>query len=460
MTEKHHRPHVLIAGAGPAAVEALLALHHLAGHRLSIELLAPEHALVNRPASVAAPFGLSAPAPLNLGTLARRYEAHLRPGVLERVDVRRQVAVTAGEVNLPYDHLVVAVGAIPRRAVPGALTFAGPRDVPALEALLDRVEQRAVRGIAFILPAGARWPLPVYELAAMAATHLRARGAREAELTIVTPEPAPLWLFGSAAAPTVRNMLAARGIALRTSTLAVALTGGLLEIADHQPLAVDAAVALPTFDGPAVAGLPDDGRGFLPVDVHGRVVGAPGVYAAGDATTFPVKQGGLATQQADAVAETIAAEIGAIRDATPFRPVLRGLLLTGGAPLYLRAELSGERGPTISRTLHGEVSGRALWWPPGKVAGRYLAPYLADARPVDLGAEPLRDRTPGAGGGPPDRQEAVELALLLAEEDARAKDYVQAVHALDAAAALTGGVLPGAWAVKRSRWQRELVASR
>ena len=35
------------------------------------------------------------------------------------------------------------------------------------------------------------------------------------------------------------------------------------------------------------------------------------VYAAGDATTFPLKQGGLATQQADAAAETIAAELGA-----------------------------------------------------------------------------------------------------------------------------------------------------
>ena len=36
-----------------------------------------------------------------------------------------------------------------------------------------------------------------------------------------------------------------------------------------------------------------------------------GVYAAGDGTAFPIKQGGLATQQADAVAETIAAAAGA-----------------------------------------------------------------------------------------------------------------------------------------------------
>lgn len=136
--------------------------------------------------------------------------------------------------------------------------------------------------------------------------------------------------------------------------------------------------------------------------------------------------------------------------------MLRGLLLTGGAPLYLRAELTGDEEP-MARTLRGEVSGRALWWPPGKVAGRYLAPYLSTARPVDLGAEPLRDRTPGAASTTSDRDEAFRLALLLAEEDAKVGDYRQALHALDAAAALAGGVLPEEWTESRSRWQRELA---
>ena len=136
--------------------------------------------------------------------------------------------------------------------------------------------------------------------------------------------------------------------------------------------------------------------------------------------------------------------------------MLRGLLLTGGAPLYLRAELSGGTKPT-ARTLQGQVSGRALWWPPGKVAGRYLAPYLATARPVDLGSEQLRDRAPAAGASPAaDRDEAYRLALLLAEEDAKVGDYHQALHALDAAAALAGGVLPDEWVASRERWQREL----
>ena len=186
------------------------------------------------------------------------------------------------------------------------------------------------------------------------------------------------------------------------------------------------------------------------------MAGARGVYAAGDATTFPIKQGGLATQQADAAAEAVAADLGLRTTAEPFRPVLRGLLLTGGAPLYLRAELAGTR-RGVSRVIDamgGEASTRALWWPPGKVAGRYLAPYLATARPVALGSEPLVDRipaaAPGAGGG--DATDALELTLLLADEDARAGDYAQALHALDGAAALAGGVLPAAAAAKREAW--------
>ena len=222
----------------------------------------------------------------------------------------------------------------------------------------------------------------------------------------------------------------------------------------------DATVMLPPLQGPSIEGLPTDDHGFIPVDGHGRIPGTPDVYAAGDATSFPIKQGGLATQQADAVAAALAAELGALPDAPPFRPVLRGLLLTGGAPLYLRAELGGKqavgRSQTVSGALRGEVSTRALWWPPGKVAGRYLAPYLATARPVAPGREPLVDRAATASPTPaPDADDALQLALLLADEDARAGDFTQALHALDAAAALGGGVLPAEAARKRDAWRAE-----
>ena len=100
----------------------------------------------------------------------------------------------------------------------------------------------------------------------------------------------------------------------------------------------------------------------------GRVVveGLEAVYAAGDATNFRVKQGGLAAQQADAVAEHLAARHGAPVEPAPFRHVLRGMLFTGGPAAYLRADGEGE----------GAAAAQALWWPPTKIAGRHLAPYL------------------------------------------------------------------------------------
>ena len=48
--------------------------------------------------------------------------------------------------------------------------------------------------------------------------------------------------------------------------------------------------------------------------------------------------------------------------------MLRGLLLTGMSPRFLRAEGS----PAVS-----EVDTEPLWWPPAKIVGRYLAPFLA-----------------------------------------------------------------------------------
>jgi sulfide:quinone oxidoreductase len=296
----------------------------------------------------------------------------------------------------------------------------------------------------------------------MAAVELRSRAA-DVELTLVTPERAPLWIFGEPASTALSRMLRERDVKLVRGRPAGIVPGHLvLERGELVP--ADRTVVLPAIQGPWIQGVAHDDHGFIPVDGHGRVAGAPGILAAGDATTFPIKQGGLATQQADVAATTVAADLGAVDTPSPFRPVLRGLLLTGGAPLYLRAQLTAagqpERTSHARRSLRGEVSTRALWWPPGKVAGRYLAPYLATARPPLLGREPLRDRI----AGPPsataaDFDDAFELALLIADEDAAVGDLSQALHALDAAAALTGGVLPPEAAMKRDAWRAALTPS-
>jgi sulfide:quinone oxidoreductase len=126
--------------------------------------------------------------------------------------------------------------------------------------------------------------------------------------------------------------------------------------------------------GPGIAGLPADERGFIPIDDHARVGGVDDVYAAGDGTTFPIKQGGLGTQQADAAAEHIAARFGAPVEPQPFHPILRGQLLTGEESLHLQQDVAGGAG-------EGAASADYLWWPPHKVSGRYLAPWLEGDAP-------------------------------------------------------------------------------
>ena len=261
----------MIAGGGVAAIEALLALRHLVGEHVSVTLVAPERSFVHRPSSVAGPFGLGGPAPVDLAALARDQGAELVQETLEAVDPERRIVVLGNGAELAYGVLVVAVGAVPKPAVPGAVTFSGPGQTAEVAAMLDHVEQREARRLVFAVPADATWSLPVYELAMMTAADLRARGVVSVTLGIVTPEPEPLQLFGEAAGAAMREMLDARGISLWTRTRPLELRDGLLQVEPGPPLRADAVISLPRLEGPAITGLPSDSRGFIPVDAHGRV---------------------------------------------------------------------------------------------------------------------------------------------------------------------------------------------
>jgi sulfide:quinone oxidoreductase len=252
------------------------------------------------------------------------------------------------------------------------VTFGGPQSGAAMRALLDELEAGSARRLAFVVPTVVGWALPLYELALLTARHAEQKRL-ERQLVLVTPEPRPLALFGDRASAMVAEMLAAAGVEFVGESQVEPLEGGVRLLPGGRMVAADRLVALPLLRGPELDGVPSEPEfGFIPVDAHGRVDGLDGVYAAGDATNFPVKQGGLAAQQADAVAEHVAARYGARLDPAPFRPVLRGMLFAGGPDRYLRA---GDEA----------VAAQPLWWPPTKIAGRYLAPYLYEREPA---AEP------------------------------------------------------------------------
>jgi sulfide:quinone oxidoreductase len=109
---RHPRPRVVIAGGGVAAIEALLALRHIVGEQVSVTLVAPERSFVHRPSSVAGPFGLGGPAPVDLAALARDHGAELVQGTLDAVDPEHHTVVLGNGVELAYSVLVLAVGAV------------------------------------------------------------------------------------------------------------------------------------------------------------------------------------------------------------------------------------------------------------------------------------------------------------------------------------------------------------
>ena len=377
--------HVLIAGGGIAAAEAVIALRSLAGDRVAITLLSPAEELEYRPLSVVEPFGGEGSRRLPLAELARDFGLRLEHGTLDWVAPSPHRAYTTEGRELPYDVLIVATGARPIADFPGALTFRGSRDVAAMRGLVEAVQTGAARRVAFVVPARSAWTLPLYELALLVAARAADAGVEGVELTVVTPEATPLALFGEDASAEVAALLASAGIGCECGAVAEVPDGGTVTAGDRV-IACDRVVALPTLAGPAVRGLPADDRGFLRVNPFGHVLGVKDVFAAGDATNFPIKQGGVACQQADVVAQVIARRAGAAVTPTGYRPTLRGKLLTGARPRWFVTDPGDRRG----RGAASAVADHVLWWPPGKVAGEYLAPYLDEPQP--LGDAPVKAR--------------------------------------------------------------------
>ena len=377
----HQTARVVIAGAGVAGLETLLALRALAGDRIDITVVAPGLKFLNRSMSVTAPFEGPRGRGIRLENMLAEFDARWVRAALDRVDHEQRVAITRDGEQLPYDVLVLALGAHPKqwasqsliyRDGSHSLSYYGGGDSPDFRLLLQRLYEGRIGKVAFVKPAGPSWPLPLYDLALMTAADCAAHGRSDVELNLITPEERPLGVFGHRASAAIQRLLEESGIRLHAASYAEPGRPGWLDIAPGgRRLKVDRVITEPRLAGPGLRGLPCDHDGFIPTDAHGRVPERDGVFAAGDATSFPIKQGGLAAQQADAVAEAIAAAIGIEIDPKPFRPVLRGVLLTGRLPRYLRSDIAGGAGDDSI------LSEDALWWPPNKLAGRYLAPYLS-----------------------------------------------------------------------------------
>ena len=299
---------VLIAGGGVAGLETMLALHALAPDRVEVTLVSDREDYAYEPLSVGAPFGVSEVRHYALDELAARHGARFTRAVVTEVDPGGRLVRTDSAGDLPYDDLLVALErAGPRRCLALSPSMASAT-LPA-STISWRRSRRA--GSA----ESRSWRRRTASCGRSRSTSWRSMTAGfaaergvAAEISLVTPAPAPLGLFGAPARERMAQLLAERGIQVHAGFQPrVVQPGRLLLEPDGPSLEVDRVVAVPRLVGPDVPGLPGDADGFIPTEPDGRVTGTDGLYAAGDCIAFPVKQGGLAAQEADAAAESIAA---------------------------------------------------------------------------------------------------------------------------------------------------------
>ncbi len=371
---------VLIVGGGVAALETALALHELAPTLLATTVLAPNSEFVYRPMTVREPFSYSAAARYPLELILADTDAALIADELAWVDRERRLVHTTGREQIEYDALVLALGARMRPRYKHALTIDDRRMDETLHGLIQDVETGWLDSVAFVSPGRMAWPLPLYELALMTAGRASDMGI-DLQTTIITPEDRPLAIFGQTASEGVAKLLADANITSINSAYAEIPRDG--EIVVHPGdvrLHAKRVVALPELFGPSVRGLPLGNHGFLRVDRFGRVPDAGHVFAAGDATDFPIKQGGLGAQQADVVAESVAALAGAEIEPQGFKPVIHGVLLTAGKRRYLSCKITGGQGFS---SYFGEEPSDG---PQAKIAAKHLAPHLQEIDRLQLAA--------------------------------------------------------------------------
>jgi sulfide:quinone oxidoreductase len=373
MSTDPQRFEVVIAGGGVGALEGALALRDLAGDLVDLTLVAPDDEMVYRPMTVREPFSFALAERYPLPPIARDLDLRLVRDSVSSVDAEARVLRTEAGSELGYDALLLAIGAHIEPRYEHAITIDDHNLDELLHGLIQDIEGGYVRNLAFVVPARMAWPLPVYELALMSAA--RAYDANvELPVTVLTPEDEPLAIFGQGASHGVSELLAKAGVDVITSAYCeIPEPGRIVVTPGDRVLEADRIVALPELAGPGLPGLPSDPHGFLPVDNHNQVRDSERVFAAGDVTDFAIKQGGIAAQQADTAAQAIARLAGASVRPQPFHPVVYGMLLTGAAPRYLKADITGGHGAA------SEITDQPTWSPPTKIVAKYLSSYLETA---------------------------------------------------------------------------------
>lgn len=312
---------IVVLGGGFAGLESAFLLRARLGERADITLVSDRDAFLFKPNTIYIPFGAKPESlliPLAKPTAKRRIR--FINDTFRELDADART-VRAGDWIIPYDYLVVGTGSGMRPdEIPGlaehAETIWTPNEMSALGYRLERIAAEATTGerrrILFAVPPNNKCAGPLYEIVMMTETWLRRRGVREhVDLIWTTFEGSYIQAFGPKLHEVVTGEFAERGIDGYTGWRISRVEPGVAHYENDRNLEFDLLVAFPPYvSAVRYGGLAADDRGFLQTDHETRRVrGQDRIFAPGDAGDFPVKQAFLAFLQADAAAETIAAEV-------------------------------------------------------------------------------------------------------------------------------------------------------
>jgi len=246
------------------------------------------------------------------------------------VDVRRREVtsldlesreVTTDTDVVPFDHLVVALGAgYDWSAVPGSESAHSFYSFEKAVRLRDEVA--GLRGGTIVIAAATppyKCPPAPFEMGMLLHWLLVRRGVRDDfDLKIFIPEPAPMGVAGPDAVARIRAALEERHIELHTNSGVVEVSGREASFSDGSSWEADLIVTVPVHRCPDVvveSGLAEGGS-WVPVDPDTLETSVPGVFAIGDVNVIPIgegkaipKAGVFASGQAETVGRLIASRV-------------------------------------------------------------------------------------------------------------------------------------------------------
>jgi sulfide:quinone oxidoreductase len=338
---------VVILGGGFAGLRAL---HHLARHA-SVTLVDARESSLAKPAlpEVALAGVAVERARFRLAPVAHRHGARFVRRRAERVDPDARVVLLEDGEAVPYDFLVVALGAVKDYdAVPGyrevGHSVCDDVEAPRLAAALD-----AFRGGPVVVgSAPSRFGAlvdaprlaapcegPVGEVAFLIDHELRRRGLRDSSpVTIFSPGTVFFEDVGDAVRAAAAELAGEAGVEVLAGRRLAALEPGGVRFEGGESLEAALVVLVPPYAPPPLVASSElgDDAGYLPTDRQMRHLSEPRVFGAGDATALAMpKLGHIAVHQADVAAAAILQELGGRSEVPPYAPEVFCIMDRGGA---------------------------------------------------------------------------------------------------------------------------------